>query len=352
MLHFFGTIKPDYDHILGIAVLIGVFFMARLVRKLVCVLSKNSRFEKHILTTAFIQSIGNSITPFLISLTFYILHKLGITFGINEVAYEKTINVLTTVCIGVWAYYLVELPSYWYEYQSQKGSNPTNKMLAPLIKQIFRIFVIALVLASIYQTITDNPITPVLASLGIAGAALALAAQDTFKNFFGSFVLAGDKPFEIGERIVVEGHDGVVDSIGMRSTRIRTLDDHLVTIPNGHLANINIQNIGKRNSIKRVFTISLTYDTHPDKMQEALDILKQIFDNHEGMNEDFPPRIYFKDFAASSLDIMVIYWYFPADYWAYMGFSQKINMEILHKFNNAELDFAFPTQTIHLNNTD
>ncbi len=353
MLYFIGSlIKSNYNHIIGIAILICVFFLARLLRKLISIISENSRFDKNIWGRAFILSIANSITPFIITLAFYILNRFNISFGLNEAIYSKIINVLVTICVGVWAFYLVEIPSYWFEHQTHKGNNPTNKMLAPLIKQIFRIFVIALVLAYIYQTITQKPITPILASLGIAGAAIALAAQDTFKNFFGSFVLAGDKPFEIGERIVVEGHDGVVDSIGMRSTRIRTLDDHLVTIPNGHLANINIQNIGKRNFIKRVFNISLTYDTTPEKMQEALQILNQLFENHEGMNSDFPPRIYFNEFAASSLDIMIIYWYHPADYWAYLDFSQKINIEILNRFNKAKLNFAFPTQTIHLNNSD
>lgn len=141
--------------------------------------------------------------------------------------------------------------------------------------------------------------------------AIALAAQDTVKNFFGSVVLFVDKPFEIGDRISVDGHDEPVEEVGLRSTKIRTLDGHLVTVPNGTLANQTIQNIGKCPYIRRIANLTITYDTPPEKIDRALEIVKETLDNHKGMHEDLPPRIYFNDLNSDSLNLMVIYWYHP-----------------------------------------
>ena len=128
-------------------------------------------------------------------------------------------------------------------------------------------------------------------------------AQDSTKNFFGSIVLYLDRPFEIGDRVVVDGHDWPVEEVGLRSTRIRTLDGHLVTIPNGELANRTARNVGKRPYIKRTANITITYDTPPEKIDRALDIIKALLDNHEGMNPDFPPRVVFNEFNSDSLNM-------------------------------------------------
>ena len=178
--------------------------------------------------------------------------------------------------------------------------------------------------------------------------AVALAAQDSIKNFFGSIVLLIEKPFEIGDRVVIDGHDGPVKSIGLRSTKIQTLDGHLVTVPNGELANKTIQNIGKRPYIRRITNLTITYDTAPEKVDRALDIVKELLDNHEGMKKDLPPRIYFNAFNADSLNIMVIYWYHPPNYWDFMAFSERFNKAIFQKFQDEGIDFAFPSQTVYM----
>jgi MscS family membrane protein len=221
-------------------------------------------------------------------------------------------------------------------------------MLVPVIRKSLRITVVILVLVQIIQILSDKPITSIIAGLGIGGIAIALAAQDSIKNIFGSLVLFTDKPFELGDRVVVDGHDGPIEEVGLRSTKIRTLDGHLVTVPNGELANKTIQNIGKRPYIKRIADITITYDTPPEKVDRALEILKELLGNHEGMKEDFPPRIFFNDFNAASLNLRVMYWYHPPDYWAYMDFTERFNKEVFRCFNEEGIDFAFPTQTLYI----
>ncbi|HKJ34913.1 MAG TPA: mechanosensitive ion channel family protein [Balneolales bacterium] len=286
----------------------------------------------------------------------FLLFTLGLKAGINVLVMNSVIQsivvttttILVITAIGLVIYNLVDIVEIWLDRFSQKTASKLDDMLVPLVVKSLRVTVVILILLQVAQTLSDKPITSIIAGLGVGGLAVALAAQDTIKNFFGSLVLFSDKPFEVGDRITVEGYDGPVEEVGFRSTRIRTLDGHMVTIPNGQLANMTIHNIGKRPFIKRVMTVTVTYDTTPEKLQKALDILNDILDNHEGMDPELPPRIYFSDFASTSLDILVIYWYHPPDYWKFMDFSQKVNFEILERFNAEGIDFAFPTQTVYL----
>ena len=172
----------------------------------------------------------------------------------------------------------------------------------------------------------------------------------TDKKYFLSFAkIFADKPFELDERIRVGDFDGFIEEVGFRSTRLRTLDGHLITIPNGELANLMIENVSKRPHIKRTLELGVTYDTSPEKMNEAQQILRDILSDHEGQHPAYPPRIYFKTFNSSSLDLVVIYWYHPGDYWAYMAHAGAVNQQILERFNAAGIEFAFPTRTLYLN---
>ena len=149
----------------------------------------------------------------------------------------------------------------------------------------------------------------------------ALAAQDTLKNFFGSLMIMLDKPFTIGQRVTFGGYDSVVEEIGFRSTRVLTHTGHQVTIPNEKVASESVENIGRRPSIRRLANITITYDTPPDKIEKVLAIIREILENPEGMQPDYPPRVFFNEFNDASLNLIMLYWYHPPDWAAYMAFS-------------------------------
>ena len=256
--------------------------------------------------------------------------------------------ILLSIGVGYFFYWLCEIPSTWFAKMARKTESKLDDMMVPIVRKSLRVTVVILVMVQIAQILSDKPITSIIAGLGIGGLAIALAAQDSIKNFFGSIILFVDKPFEVGDRVVVDGHDGPVETVGLRSTKIRTLNGHLITVPNGELANKTIQNIGKRPYIRRLANLTITYDTPPEKVDRAVAILKEILDNHEGMHEDFPPRVFFNEFNSDSLNIMVIYWYHPPNYWDYMVFTEGFNKEVFRRFNEEGIDFAFPTQTIYL----
>jgi len=151
---------------------------------------------------------------------------------------------------------------------------------------------------------------------------------------------------------VIDNYDGVVEAVGFRTTRIRTLTGHLVTIPNEKVVNSGLENIGKRPHIRWLTNITITYDTPPDRVEKAVSIISKILDNHEGMHPDFPPRVYFNGFNDWSLNIMVITWYHPANYWDMQEWLQRTCLEILRRFNDEGIDFAFPSRTLYLANDD
>ncbi|MBU0678323.1 MAG: mechanosensitive ion channel family protein [Verrucomicrobia bacterium] len=267
--------------------------------------------------------------------------------GVAGLADDVT-QIVVCAAVGFVVYCLVDVVNVWLTRLASRTASKLDDMLVPMVRKSLKVTVVVLVLVQIAQALSDKPITSIIAGLGVGGIAIALAAQDTLKNFFGSLVIFADKPFELGDRIVVDSFDGPVEEVGFRSTRIRTLDGHLVTVPNADLANKIIQNIGKRPYIKRVMNIMITYDTPPEKVDRAVEILKDILKDHEGMKEDFPPRVFFNEFNDSSLNIMVLYWFHPPDYWAYCAFNEKVNMEILRRFSEEGIDFAFPSQTTYL----
>jgi MscS family membrane protein len=264
---------------------------------------------------------------------------------------DDVVGVLLAIVTAYVIYQSVEMLEYWMRRLTSKTETTLDDMMVPLVRKTLRTVIVVLGLVQIAQQLSDKPITSILAGLGVGGLAVALAAQDTIKNFFGSLVIFADHPFQLGDRIVVDGEDGTVEEVGMRSTRIRTLDGHLVTVPNGELANKMIRNIAKRPYIKRVANITVTYDTPPEKVELAVRIIQEFLDTHnEKMHPDFPNRVYFNDFNASSLNILVIYWFAPPLYWDFLEFDQKFNMHVLSRFNEEGIEFAFPTQTLYVNN--
>ena len=191
------------------------------------------------------------------------------------------------------------------------------------------------------------PVATLLASAGIGGIALALGAQDTLKTLFGTIMLMADKPFRVGERIVFRGHDGVVEDIGLRSTRIRLLNSHQVSVPNDQLAGSDIVNVGRRDCIRRVLDIHIPNDTPCDKLATAVKLIREQLDQHEGMHDTFPPRVYFLDFLPNAFTIRVMYWYHPAEYWDYLAFSEKFNFAVFRAFEKHEIPFSLPQRITH-----
>lgn len=186
-------------------------------------------------------------------------------------------------------------------------------------------------------------VAALIAGLGIGGLALALAAQDTVKNIFGGLMVFADKPFKIKDRININGMDGTVEEIGVRSTRLRTLEGRLITIPNAQFSDNAVVNITAEPSRKITTNLGLTYNTTPEKMELAMKILNDIIAANPKTDDNH--TVSFNNWGPSSLGLTVIYFITrPEDI---LSAQTEVNLAILHQFNEAGINFAFPTQTIY-----
>jgi len=187
------------------------------------------------------------------------------------------------------------------------------------------------------------PLVGLVASISIGGLAIALAAQDTLKSLLGSLTILVDQPYRVGERIIAGKYDGIVERIGLRSTGIRQLDGNVTSIPNEKMATMEVENVGRRQSIRRKTELRISTGTPREKVEEALGIVREILADHEGMPAANPPRVHFMEFNPDSLSIVVFYWYGPPDYWAFAEFGERINLEIIQRFAEANIRLAPPT---------
>lgn len=226
---------------------------------------------------------------------------------------------------------------------SASGEN-VGAQLLPVVRKGLKIFVVTVASIVTLQNVGMD-VTGLLASLSIGGLALGLAAQDTLANLFGAVALFADKPFRVGDRIQLDGIDGTVETIGLRSTRIRNLDGFLVTVPNRTMANASLTNVSHRPSIKTEMNIGVTYDTPAEKVERAMEIIDGVYRPH--------PRtvdliVSFNKFEASSLNILVVHWWGATDVKEYLASFRQLNLELKRLFDLEGIEFAFPTRTIHL----
>lgn len=354
MLSFMSECKFVNNEIWRLVVFFSVVLLSLVVGKLsrlflVSLAGKIAKRPKQEWIAILLSSIAKPAVILVFALGFK-LALFILTLGDRILELMNTVaSIINSVALGYFIYSTVDVVDHYLSNWAKKSESKVDDVLAPLVGKAIRIMVAVLVVLNIAVVVSGKDIATILTGIGVGGLAIALAGQDTIKNFFGSLVIFGDKPFEIGDRIVVEGIDGSVESVGFRSTKIRTLDGHLVTMPNSEMVDKAVKNIGKRPYIKRAANITITYNTSPEKVARAIELIKEILDNHEGMHPDFPPRVYFNDYNDWSLNIMFLYWYHPPDYWQYMAFSERVNMQILQQFNAEGIEFAFPTQTLYIN---
>ena len=230
----------------------------------------------------------------------------------------------------------------WSLRLQKNGKTSTTVLLKPL-RTILRISIVT-ICALVWLDNLGFKVSALLAGLGVGGLAVALAAQGVLKNLLGTIMILADRPYSVGERIVVNGYDGEVEEIGLRSTSIRLLNGHQAIIPNDKIERTAVENIGRRPFIRRKQELTLALDTPPEKVKKALEILYEILKNHEGMKEEYPPQIYFNKFNKDGLNIVFYFWYHPPEYWQYLSFCQKVNLEILQRFKQEGIKLVPPTR--------
>lgn len=273
----------------------------------------------------------------------------GIRTAIGE-GWTKLARVILAIAAAYGLYRLVDVIEYYLNRLVGKTETKLDDMLVPIVRKALRLTIAIIAVLLISENILGTNIKSLLLSAGVGGIAVALAAKDTIANFFGSITIFTDRPFQMGELIKIGEHRGPVESVGFRSTRVRTLQGHLVTIPNSVITNTSVENIGRRPFIRRTSNITITYDSGHTKAKKAVEIIKEVLAGVPEVNTDpeKPPRVYFSDFNDCSLNIYMSYWVRPPDYWLYHQANEQVNLEIMKRFEAEQIEFAFPTQTLYV----
>ena len=190
-------------------------------------------------------------------------------------------------------------------------------------------------------------VTALIGGLGIGGAALAFASQDTLSNLFGSLTVLADRPFEIGDWIVSDGVEGTVENVGMRSTRVRTFYNSVVVLPNSRLTTAIVDNMGKREFRRFTTKVGVQYDTTPEQLDAFCEAIREVIRRHPYTRKDYF-QVYVNDLSASSIDIL-LYMFFECNDWpTELRERHRLLTDIMRVAQILGIQFAFPTQTLHL----
>lgn len=228
-----------------------------------------------------------------------------------------------------------------------KFNRDLSKEVGNFILAILKILIAAIGLGTILQVWGIN-VTALVASLGIGGLAFALAAKDTIANLFGSFSLLADKTIRIGEWIIVNGVEGVVEDIGMRTTKIRSFDKSLITVPNHVIANNPIENFSRRGIRRIKMHIGLTYGTTTDQITNIVKEIKAMLKTHERISRGDALLVNFESFGNSSLNIFIYTFTNTANWEDYLKIREDIHLKIMKIVEKNDSAFAFPSQSIYV----
>lgn len=241
------------------------------------------------------------------------------------------------------------LIEYLSEYLGAKAKLTETKIddvVVPMVERALKILVVAVGIVWIADNL-DMDVAALLAGLSIGGLALALAARDTVENFFGTVSILADRPFEVGDWIVMEDVEGTVEMVGFRSTRIRTFYNSMITVPNALMTRAKIDNLGAREYRRIKETIGLTYDTSPDRIEAYCEGIREIIRKHPYTRKDYF-HVYFHSYGDSALNILC-YLFIKAPDWATeLRERQRFLLDLYRLANELEIEFAFPSQTLYM----
>ena len=260
-------------------------------------------------------------------------------------------RVVLTIGLSFFAYSLVDVFFLFIAEEAKKSTNKIDDVLVPLFRKASKVVVALLGLFFVGDALSFN-MKNLIAGLGIGGLAFAFAAKDTIANLFGSLTLILDRPFGVGDWVKIDGDlEGTVVEVGIRSTRVRTFYDSVIAIPNGHLANVHIDNYGQRTYRRLSTKISIEYSTPPEKIEAFCEGIRQIIATHKWTRKNYF-HVYLNELASSSLDILLyVFWQVPS--WSKeLAERHRLLLDVLRLGKELGIEFAFPTRTLHLFNEE
>jgi len=323
-------------------------FVSKIIIKFIKKISEKYKFKGIALM---VDSLEKPLRNFFTYTGIYCaISILPLSSGLSEFVYRifRTCIVISiTQCLlNIVTAYGVVLHS---NVINKEGKPPVLKTLFPILYKVIKILIVILAIIIIAAEFDFKQLNSILAGIGIGGAAIALASQDLIKNFFGGFVVLTDKSFNVGDYINVDSNEGTVEELGFRSTKIRTLEQELIIVPNSKFTDKAVINYTKRNTRRVSFRVGATYDTSSEKLKSLIEKIAYML-NSQPMVKENSALVKFDKFGPNSLEILIQYMIITADYELYMSVKDEMNFIIMDLFEKEGVTFALPSMSVYMEN--
>jgi len=338
--------NPIKNYFIALMVFFSVIICLKIFKKLLIKKIRKITDHKQIDFLILLVKVIN-----FINLPFYILFSLYISFQFLNLPVVTNKFVLSALII-LTSYYFIKAGQEIIDYgvkkiikiQKAREEEEFDPSVIYVMGKASKVLLWILVIITVLQILGYN-ITALVAGLGIGGVAIAFALQGILSDIFASFSIYFDRPFKIGDYIVVGDDSGTVKNIGIKSTRIQTLQGEELVISNKQLTEARIHNYKKMEKRRNAFTLAVVYGTSTEKLKKIPLIIKKIIEKFELVELD---RVHFKKFGDFSLNFEIVYYLNSPDYKQHMDIQQEINLDIKEEFEKEKIEFAFPTQKILL----
>jgi small-conductance mechanosensitive channel len=338
--------NPLERWLFGIGIAIVIFIAAAVLRRLVL---KHVRAFAAKTSTKFDDLLADLLADLKGILLLLFALYIGSTFLDLPPKAEKILEIAVIIGFllqgGIWGNRIINF-LIGHFLQKQAGSRDQKKSVSTFLRFASRIALWSLIFLLTLDNLGIN-ITALLAGLGVGGIAIALALQNILGDLFASLSIILDKPFEVGDFIIVGEYLGTVEHIGLKTTRIRSLSGEENIFSNTDLLQSRIRNYQRMSERRIVFTFGVTYQTSAEKLERIPSMIREIIANQADARFD---RAHFKEYGDSALNFEAVYYVLSPDYNLYMDVQQKINMEVYRLFEKERIDFAYPTRTLFVQN--
>lgn len=361
---FWGNTVKAY-FLFGGILFLGLIFkniFSKLLSRLLFKLFRSFSSQSH--NDAFVALLVKPIEIFILLSTIYLsINQLKHPLEVTVYHYSKLIGKTKELipvsigdCVDRIFLFMIILSFFWIIlriidfishvllYKASLTENKADDQLVPFLKELFKTVIIFIGFFTLLGFVFEVNVLTLITGLGIGGIAIALAAKESLENLIGSFTIFLDKPFTVGDLVKVDGVEGTVEKVGFRSTRIRTSEKTMATLPNRGMIDGVLENLSLRNSRKVSFIIGLTYETSSNSLRKIISEIHDYINNHQGTSND--GNASFKSFGDSGLNVEVNYFVTELSYAEFLKIRQEINLEIMDIVIRNKSDFAYPTQRL------
>jgi len=344
---FLGLFTWQWFGMLLVALACFLFYV--IIQKLVKLILHYAIYKKEIVSNVNESQLQKIAKSFSLVSMFFLLSRVipSIQFPPQLLQYMvKTISILLTFLVAILVIRIFTQVLSYFKPHIENTSSKLDDQLLPIASKLFKIIVIIVAVSVALKQLNVN-LTAIIAGLSIGGLALALASQDTVKNFIGTVTILIDRPFELGDYIIIAGMEGTVEEVGMRATRLRTLAQSVAYIPNGELSNMIVDNMGLRIYRRWTWSMGVEYGTKPDEIKDFSTRAKQVINEHDKVAKT-KTSVFLNALGGSSINILVNVYLEVDSYDAELEGKHDLLLNLISLAEEMNISFAFPTQTLHI----